>query len=187
MERVRCFLAVDVDAPELRERLVNVQRDLEALGCDLKLVEPENIHVTLRFLGEVPRSLVDEVARALDKLSAEPFNLALKGLGAFPSPSRPRVVWVGVSEGAAELSELHRQVESLLRPLGFRPEREEFTPHITLARVKGARNLQGLARFIAERSGLEVGSMRVEEVKLKRSTLTPSGPIYSDIHVKKLG
>jgi len=186
LERVRCFIAVDVDRPELRARLQEVQADLDRLGCGLKLVEPENIHVTLRFLGEVHSSLVSDVAKALDKIEAEPFTLTLRGLGAFPSPSRPRVVWVGLREGLAELSSLHRQVEALIKPLGFKPEREAFTPHITLARVKVPRNLSSLAKFIAEHSDLEVGSMRVEEVKLKRSTLTPRGPIYSDIYVKRL-
>lgn len=186
MERMRCFIAVDIDQPELRARLREIQVGLDSLGCGLKLVEPENIHVTLRFLGEIPSSLASEVAKTLDKVRANPFTLTLRGLGAFPSPSRPRVVWVGVGEGSAELSSLHRQVESLIKPLGFQPEREPFTPHITLARVKVPRNLSSLARFIAERSDVEVGSMRVEEVKLKRSTLTPSGPIYSDVYVKKL-
>lgn len=180
-------MAVDVDRPELRSRLLELQEGLRSLGCDLKLVEPENIHVTLRFLGEVSRGLVEEAAKALSKLRAEPFNMLLRGLGAFPSPSRPRVVWVGVAEGAAELSALHRQVEELLRPIGFGPEREEFVPHITLARVRGARGLQRLASFVRENSEVEVGLMRVEEVKLKRSVLTPSGPVYSDIFVKKLG
>lgn len=186
LERMRCFIAVDIDQPELRARLREIQVGLDSLGCGLKLVEPENIHVTLRFLGEIPSSLASEVAKTLDKVRANPFTLTLRGLGAFPSPSRPRVVWVGVGEGSAELSSLHRQVESLIKPLGFQPEREPFTPHITLARVKVPRNLSSLARFIAERSDVEVGSMRVEEVKLKRSTLTPSGPIYSDVYVKKL-
>jgi 2'-5' RNA ligase len=187
LERVRCFIAVDIDSPELKAKLVDLERELEGLGCSLKLVEPENIHVTLRFLGEIPEGLVSDVARALDGLSAKPFKLTLKGLGAFPSALKPRVVWVGVSEGAAELAELHSQVESLIRPLGFRPEREPFVSHVTLARVKSSRGLQGLSRLIAERRLVELGSMQVEAVKLKRSTLTPRGPVYSDIYVKKLG
>ncbi|MCX8204471.1 MAG: RNA 2',3'-cyclic phosphodiesterase [Candidatus Nezhaarchaeota archaeon] len=183
---MRCFIAVDIDQPELRTKLQKLQRELGSLRCDLKLVEPENIHVTLRFLGEVPRSLVEEVTEALGRLKAEPFHLLLKGLGAFPSLSRPRVVWVGVSEGMDKLSELHHRVEELLRPLGFKPEREAFTPHITLARVKGARGLRDLVDFISKHREDEVGLMMVEEVKLKRSVLTPSGPIYSDIFTKKL-
>lgn len=180
-------MAIDIDRPELRSRLQELQEGLDSLGCDLKLVEPENIHITLRFLGEVPRSLAEEVAKALGKLRAEPFNVLLKGLGVFPSPSRPRVIWVGIAEGAAELRLLHRQVEELLRPIGFGPEREAFTPHITLARVKGVRGLPRLADFINKYSEVEVGLMKVEEIKLKRSVLTPSGPIYSDLFVKRLG
>lgn len=187
MERVRCFIAVDIDRPELRARLREVQEGLASLGCDLKLVEPENIHITLRFLGEVPRGVVEGVAKALSGLRAQPFNLSLRGLGAFPSASRPRVIWVGVAEGAIELSELHHQVEELIRPVGFRPEREDFIPHVTIARVKSGRGLHRLADFVSRNSNFEVGSMMVEEVKLKRSVLTPGGPIYSDIFVKRLG
>ncbi len=187
MERIRCFIAVDVDDPSLLSKLCDVQDAINKLGCNVKLVEKENIHVTLRFLGEIPQSLVDEVAKALGKLSGKPFDMRLKGLGAFPSPGRPRVVWVGVADGSQQLIDLYRQVEFSLRPLGFRPEREAFTPHITLARFKSPRALNSLTKLLAEMADADFGLQHVESVKLKRSILTPKGSIYSDLYVKQLG
>ena len=186
MERVRCFIAVDVDDPPILSGLLSVQEEMARLGCDVKLVERENIHLTLRFLGEIPPGLVEEVKKALDKLSGEAFDMRLQGLGAFPTPARPRVVWVGVAEGAEQLKALHAQLNTLLKPLGFPPEKEAFVPHITLARVKSSRNLSSLAGLIRSLADRDFGVQRVEQVKLKRSVLTPKGPVYSDLHVKEL-
>lgn len=186
MEVVRCFMAVDVDEPKLIERMERLQEDLRRLGPGLKLVGRDAMHVTLRFLGEIPQKLVDEVAKALDKLENPSFNINLKGLGAFPSLKRPRVIWIGVAEGSEQLIELHRKVEYLLKPLGFKPEGEPFSPHITIARVKRPIVSGSLTKFLSLMVDVDVGVQHVDSVKLKRSVLTPRGPIYSDIFVKKL-
>lgn len=177
---------MDVDSPTILDALTAVQGEIVRRGCDVKLVERENIHLTLRFLGELPQGLVEEVRRALDKLSGQPFTMRLRGLGAFPNLTRPRVVWVGVAEGFDELKSLRSQIDELLRPLRIPPEKEEFTPHVTLARVKSPRNVAGLVDLIRSLSERDFGSQEVRAVKLKRSVLTPRGPIYSDIYVREL-
>jgi len=182
---LRVFVAVDI-SDEVRQRVLRIQRELAMTGADLKLVEPENLHFTLRFMGEIPKPSVDAAIRELSRLSAQRFRIRISGMGAFPDPARPRVVWLGVTEGRDRMVELARAVEELVGRYAAHREDREFTPHLTLARVKGPSNLDRLAEFIKRMSGVDVGEMEVREVKLKQSTLTPRGPIYRDLHIVKL-
>jgi len=182
LDRLRVFIAVDIDDPLLVSRISGVIDALTSLGVPLKPVEPGNLHITIRFIGEVPRDVVNEIIdRVLSKVKFKEFDLRLRGIGAFPSTLRPRVVWIGVENGYSELKALRDQVESGLRGLGLRPERQEFKPHLTLARVKGARNISSLIRFMEGYRDYEFGVMKVRVVRLKKSTLTRSGPIYETL------
>ena len=169
---MRLFLAVDLPA-ELRSRLEGLQRELRSLLPQARWVRPEGIHLTLKFLGEVAPERVEElcrcVAEALPRLA--PWEVEARGLGAFPSLQRPRVVWVGVEDPSGRLFELQRRLERGLVPLGFPLERG-FVPHLTLARVKGS------ARALPPRAD-GFGRLRVEEVVLFRSELRPEGARYS--------
>jgi len=150
----------------------------------MKLVELENIHLTLRFLGEISPQMVREVATILDKVEFRPFSMRIEGLGTFPEGSRrPRVVWLGVSHGAEEMKRIYEQIEKELRRLGFPKERERFVPHITIARVKWA-NAE-LLRVLHELREVIIGDMVVDSIRLKKSTLTRSGPIYETLHEVK--
>lgn len=183
MELVRCFVAVDVEDPTIVSRVASIQEQLEATGAKLKLVELENLHLTLRFIGEIPRELVEKVAEALKLVEFSPFTVRFVGLGAFPNPRRPRVVWVGVEEGARELAELSAKVNSALAKLKLPKPEEEFTPHLTIARVKSG--VGSLPDLIEKSRGLEFGSMVVDRIRLKKSTLTPRGPIYETLFEKR--
>ncbi|WP_276815002.1 RNA 2',3'-cyclic phosphodiesterase [Desulfurococcus amylolyticus] len=185
-EIIRCFIAIELKNQEVLRRLIEVRDKITATGVDLKPVEDENIHLTLRFIGEVPRSVVDEVCGFINTISYKGFKIHVKNIGGFPSLERPRVIWAGVEEGSDELLELYRIVEAGLRRIGIKPEREEFTPHITLARVKGYRGIEKLVKTLMELRGTDFGYSPVEEVIVKKSVLTPRGPIYSNICVKKL-
>ncbi len=181
-DRLRVFIAVDIEDPLLLSALERVKEALTATGAPMKPVETQNLHITLRFIGEVPRGLVEEIARGvLDSLSFSEFDVVLRGLGAFPSPVRPRVVWVGVSEGSEELTRIHDEVERGLRRLGLPPQREKFVPHVTLARLKGSRNISAVVKLIEEYADYEFGRFRVKSIRLKKSTLTPRGPIYETL------
>ena len=182
MDVLRVFIAVDIEDPLVVSRLERVKEAVVSTGVPVKTVETENLHLTIRFIGEVGRGLVEDIKReVLGRLSFEPFDMELVGLGAFPSPTRPRVVWVGVGRGGDELRRIRDEVERGLRRLGVRPESQEFHPHVTLARVKGQRNIQALVKLIQEYSGFEFGVVRVERVRLKRSILTSRGPIYETL------
>jgi 2'-5' RNA ligase len=185
---LRAFIAVDIDRPELVNKLKELELELESTRVRMKLVEPENFHVTLRFLGEIPDSAVSDIrSGVLPKLRFKPFTLKLSGVGAFPSPSSARVIWVGIVQGFDELKSIRDQLDKLLRDTGIKYESdEEFTPHITIARLKERSNPE-VAKFILEHSSYEVGEMVVNAVRLKKSILTPRGPIYETIAEARVG
>ncbi len=180
MNLLRVFVAVEITDEKIRKLIENIQRELLKGGVDIKPVEIENLHITLRFIGEVPQATVNEIINKLRTISFQKFRMKVKGLGAFPSPSNPRVIWAGVTEGSKELSELHEIVERLVGKYGIR-DNKEFTPHLTIARVRSPRNKQHITAIIDKYRDLDFGEQEVSCIKLKRSVLTPRGPIYSDL------
>lgn len=178
---MRCFISVDLEDPDLLDALEEAQRGLRMTGADIKCVERENIHLTLRFLGDVRESLVERLQHMVSKAEVSPFRSELKGLGAFPKLHRPRVVWAGVSQGVDELTQIFRNVDRELVDMGFKPERRGFSPHLTIARVRSGRNRDRLADYVGRRSNDMFGGFEVKHVRLKKSILTPRGPIYSTL------
>ena len=178
---VRAFVAIDINE-EVRQRLVEAQRRLEATGAQLKLVEPQNIHLTVKFLGEVPERRVGEITGALQRATEgmSAFDVLVCGVGVFPNLRYVRVVWAGVADGREQAVALIRKVDGELQRLGFAPERE-YVPHLTLARVKSAAAKGRLVEAIKGMTGEEFGMTRVQVVELKQSTLTSKGPIYSTL------
>jgi 2'-5' RNA ligase len=183
---VRAFIAVDINE-SVREKLVAVQGLLLTAEARLKLVEPPNIHLTLKFLGEVPEEKIGPISKTIEEAASgfQKFNAHIKGIGVFPSLHHIRVIWAGVSEGREQMVELQRKIDVALQPLGFRLERD-FHPHATIARVKFVRERTRLVDFIKGKTNEDFGATEVECVKLKRSTLTPKGPIYSTLAEIKL-
>jgi 2'-5' RNA ligase len=184
-ESLRAFIAVDIDSDEVMRRLVSGQDHLRQTGADLKLVAPENIHITMRFLGEVRGSQLDNVKQVLDDCKFNAFDCAFTGMGAFPNLNRINVVWVGIAEGATDLERIATQIEAGLRGIGFPPERKGFNAHVTLARAKTGRNRDALSAYIEQMRDYDFGKIRVNEVRLKQSILKPTGPVYRTIHGKK--
>ena len=186
-ERVRAFIAVDIEDPLIVSRIARIRDSFVATGAPMKPVEDENLHITLRFLGDTPLSLLDDLERIIAQARPRRLPLRLRGVGAFPSPERPRVIWIGVEQGPGfdELQRLARLIESGVRRLGWRPEREEFIPHITIARVKGARNRERLVKLLQELADVEIGVVYLESVRIKQSILTRSGPIYKTLREVK--
>lgn len=181
-ELVRCFAAFDVDDEAVLGRLAEVRRLLGETGADLKFVEPENVHVTLRFLGEVEPVVVERIVKVLDGVSFVPFDVELRGVGVFPSLRRINVVWVGIVRGVEELKKIFGLLEEGVVGLGLKQDRRGFSPHVTIARVRSGRGLEGLRRRVLELEGFEFGVVRADTLKLFRSVLTPRGPVYSVLH-----
>ena len=182
MEKVRSFISIDIEDPEIINKIVHIQREIEGLRvATVKYVEPENLHYTLWFLGEIPASLIEDVYRVMRDIKSKPFKLELRGVSAFPSISRPRVIWIGAGKGSDAMINIYRQLEGGLRGLGFKPDKRGFTPHLTIGRVKSISNAPLLHKKLMELSDVEIGEVLVDRIRLKKSTLTPKGPIYTTL------
>lgn len=175
---IRTFIAVELD-PGFAEQIRTIQDRFSSF--DLKFVDPEIVHITLKFLGNVNESRVQALSDTLDSISCEPFEAKVGGLGVFPKLSNPKVLWLGVS---GNFKVLYEDIENLLKPFKFEKDNREFTAHATLARIKFLNNdqKQTFTAVLKELEKIELGSMRVDKVVLKKSTLTPKGPIYETLH-----
>jgi len=180
-EYIRSFLAFDIESDTVLNRLASAQRLLLQTGADVKLVEPENIHVTIRFLGNITPATAENIFEEMKRVQFSPFIVQIKGLGAFPNPRYSRVIWAGITQGADQLKSIFSQLEPKLQGLGFTPDPKGFSPHLTIARVRSGRNKQQLAEFITENANYEFGDINAKCLRLKKSTLTPKGPIYSTL------
>lgn len=147
----------------------------------MKTVERENIHVTLKFLGNIDSSKLARVEAALGGVKFPPFPLEVKGAGAFPSLSRINVIWIGLGNGWSHVQRIYDQTEKLLLALGFPSETREFSPHITVARVKSNRKRDEIASLLRGLSDRPFGTLQVNAVRLKQSVLSSSGPKYSTL------
>ncbi len=199
---MRAFVAVELP-DEIKRSLSDLQIHLRrtihasagAKNADriLKWVNPQGIHLTLKFLGNVPIQQIGDVETALRKAVGHERScvLQLVGTGVFPSWTRPRVIWVGLFGQTEEMRQLQRQVENALHGLGFPPEARPFNPHITLARIREEASA-GEKRSIGEaiKSAVDTekwfGELRVEEISLMRSELMRAGPRYSRLAVVRL-
>jgi len=180
-ESVRSFLAFDLENDTVRQKLAIVQNLLVQTGADLKLVEPQNIHMTIRFLGDIAPGFVAMVFEEMQKVQFVPFDVRISGLGVFPDLRYPRVVWAGITEGAEQLKSVFSQLEPRLRGLGFSPDSKGFSPHLTIARVRSGRNKAQLGEFVTKNAMCDFGSVKAQCLRLKKSDLTPRGPIYSTL------
>ena len=187
MGKVRTFIAVDLDEDRLKSELRDFQDKLLSIGADVKLVAPVNIHITLRFLGEIEEDAVQKVIDLMKELTFQPFDLELRGVGAFPSISHMNVIWVAMKKGEEELNRIVETIDPGLQRMGIPKDRKGFNPHITVARVRTGRNKQQTARLLEDLSDKDFGSMRVEQIRLKKSILTPGDPVYSTLFEVKAG
>jgi 2'-5' RNA ligase len=191
MDTVRTFVAIELDAV-LRAALSDLEAELRRapLARLGRWVDPLGIHLTLKFLGNVPANQLPSLRQALHRAArtVAPFQLALVGLGSF-SPSRPRVIWVGVHEPSGALERLQCAVEREMGAIGFPPEGRPFSPHLTLARIHdqaNGRERAELAAWIRAQDVGELGTMRVTEIALMRSDLRPSGALYTRLEAAQL-
>lgn len=188
MGRTRTFIGLEV-GERIRDRAMALQDDLAQSGAPVKWVEEENVHLTLLFLGEVDDRDLVEICHAVSDVAKEqsPFSIRAETLGCFPNMRRPKVVWIGITDGKEEVVALHKALEEPLLDLGcYRREARQYTPHITLGRLKGDAPTESLADLIADKSEWKAGDVNIEEVCVFSSELTPQGPVYTVISRGKL-
>ncbi len=186
MTALRLFLAVEVKDTAILEKIENIQSELGATKTRMKLVHPENLHFTLKFLGATPETLVNEISAIMQRIDVIKFPVTITELGCFPRLSRPRVIWLGLSQGYDHLAKIAKFLDEELYTIGFEREKRSFSAHLTLARIKESRIDPQLTQQLKELQNIEIGTFIVEEVVLKKSTLTPKGPIYETLRTKSL-
>jgi len=175
---MRIFVAIEITEKRILDNITQLQKNID---IDAKAIPPEQIHFTLQFIGEVDETSKEKIINALNTIEFSKFEITIKGIGAFPRAKLPRVIWVGVDNaGGKLLSNIANQVHKKLLELGFKNDKA-FKPHITIFRVKNKINdvTDELTKFNSKIFGMQ----EVSQIKLKKSTLTPNGPIYEDLTV----
>lgn len=199
MDAIRAFIAIelpDVLRRELEEVTRKLQEQCVAAGGEaarkaVRWVPASNIHLTLKFLGEVSTTNVQSLARMLKAKATHhtPFDIRVAGLGAFPNPRRPRVIWVG-SEAPVNLANLQRTIEAETRALGYPTEERPFSPHLTLGRISQNATppeASAVAQALSVVQVTELGCIHVDRVHLFQSDLRPSGAVYTSLYAFQLG
>ncbi len=180
---MRCFIAVPLDN-ELRKNVKEIQKKFKILEGSLKFVKNENLHITVKFLGNVNKTQIERIKQNVRVAlkNREPFQIEICGTGVFPSMDYVRVIWLGVENGREELIKIVKSVDEKLERLGFKREKD-YVPHLTLARVKNVRvnEKEKLKKLIEELKNVRIGCMNVSTLLLYRSELLPSGPVYTEL------
>ena len=187
MEKIRAFIAIEI-SEEARAEFGRIISELKKADAPVKWVDPSTVHLTLKFLGGVPREKVPDIVRRLEDAARgnSPFDIDLDGMGVFPNWGRAAVIWVGLGEGSGRVKEMALAVDIAMLEEGFERENRDFKPHLTLGRIKGARNKDRL-REIMEDTRIKPVSVHVPGIILFSSELTPDGAVHtpiSEIHLK---
>ena len=173
---MRAFIAIEISNKDVISSIESLQ---SKINIDARPVESKNFHFTLQFLGEISENLSQKIIHALHTIKFSSFSVNLKGLGVFPKPKSPRIIWIGVdSEGSNLLIQLAKKVEKSLEPLGLFPDKS-FKPHITIFRIK--KKIGDITKEMDGKQEKEFGWQKVTSMKFKKSELTPDGPIYTDL------
>lgn len=183
--KLRTFIAIEI--PEsIRQKIAEVQEHLKKFNERVRWTKPGNIHLTLKFLGEVDKSRIDSIGAALEKASDEfsPIPCSVKNVGAFPNLRQPRILWVGLENPGNELTSLAQKIDAELNNLGFSKEKRKFNAHLTFGRIKS--QVSDKFSDAIKNAKFDEEEIRVEKVILMKSDLKPAGAIYTPLKKIKL-
>lgn len=185
MPEIRAFLAIDLDE-DLKPKINKIIKSFKEIDANIKYVDLANLHFTLKFFGDIDVEGIDLLSQRISDVVSEfePFNIKIKGCGAFPNNNHIKVIWVGL-EGDEILKSLHDKLDVEFKKLGFEADKK-FSSHLTIGRMKSAKNKNKVKSQIESFNEVEIGEMSVDKIVLKKSTLKPSGPIYDDINIFEL-
>jgi RNA 2',3'-cyclic 3'-phosphodiesterase len=184
---IRCFVAINL--PEtVKNQIAEIISDLRKTGGDIKWVPAGNVHLTLKFLGNVDETVIPALKESLSKKLShyKPFYIKIAGIGCFPSEKRPRVIWIGM-EDSEVLKGIQKEVDVELNAFGFAPEDRPFSPHLTIGRVRSPKRLPELTRRCADVKATDLGAVNVTGIHIMKSELKPAGAEYSSLAEIPLG
>jgi len=189
-EDLRLFFAVPTPE-EIKQQAQQIQKQCDCPGLKIGWVGPEQMHFTLKFLGDTPQDRLPKLAEVAQKMaqSHPPHQVTVAGAGAFPNIRRPRIIWVGCSAGAEQLTALGTELDQALTEARLaEPEKRGFTPHLTLGRVRKGHNFDELTSSLEELGDRVLGQMPVDHFVLMHSDLQPGrAPVYTELNRFKLG
>ncbi|MHA1771147.1 MAG: RNA 2',3'-cyclic phosphodiesterase [Candidatus Thorarchaeota archaeon] len=177
---VRAFLSIDIEDSALISRIAHIQQKLDREAAKMKMVELGNIHFTLRFLGDTSTAKIEQIRKHLQEITFSPFTIRIEGVGAFPSIRRPNVIWIGTTENKNRLRTLKERIDEALGNLSYPIERK-FKAHATIARVRAVYNRERMVANLERLQEESIGTMTITAFRMKKSTLTPRGPIYETL------
>ena len=186
MEKIRTFIAIELNSA-IKDELAQLQENLKDSAADVKWVKPQNIHLTLKFLGYVEEEKIHKISSLLDYIASSYNSLefSLFKVGCFPKIEYPKVVWVGIDKGCAVIEEIAKKLEEELQSLGFAKEKRSFSAHLTLGRVRSGKNRNTLVEKIKALEFNSSAQSLLHELVLFKSSLTPQGSIYTKLHTSK--
>lgn len=180
---VRLFVAVEITG-EIRKKLAEFQDKLKKVDADVGWVAPENIHITLKFIGAIDEEKIEAITNIIkDSVThIKPFDLDYRGVGTLPTEKNPRVIFADVIDVGGVLAKIHERLDNQLMALGVEHEDRKFNAHLTVGRIKTRRNVRKLIENLNSYNGFDFGSEHVTQVVLMKSDLSPEGPIYTKLH-----
>ncbi|MBC8228711.1 RNA 2',3'-cyclic phosphodiesterase [bacterium] len=181
-ETIRTFIAIEIP-DEIQAKLVEIQTELAKFMLRVSWVKQSNIHLTLKFLGDIQANQVESINSVLQSVaeSHSPFDMSLAEIGVFPNLRRPRVIWIGITKGAEQATQLAKAVSNSLQPLGFQREKRGFTPHLTLGRIRRPVNLQNVSSKFNQYDNLDIPTLKIDQIAFIQSQLHPRGSIYTPL------
>jgi len=182
MPFIRTFIAIQIPE-DIKNEISTFQEELKAAGKGIGWVKPDNIHLTLKFLGSTDEQLIDDIDEKIKDsvVGINQFQIQVQGIGAFPNLKRPRVIWIGANSETDQLGVVVQKLEKNLEVLGFKPENRKFSAHLTVGRVKDNRKINSVLERVKSFSEFDAGTFTVEKIELIKSDLHPAGAIYSPL------
>lgn len=183
---IRSFIAIEI-SKDIKNEIREWQEGLKKSVNGVKWVNPDNIHITLKFLGNIHENQIPDLKQAVSKSVSgmDRFDIEVSGEGCFPNIRRPRVIWLGVEKGKDILKKIAGNIENECAKIGFEKERRPYSPHFTIGRVKFLKDTSGLQRYFTE-NGFKSKIFTAKEIILMRSELTPSGAVYIPLEIINL-
>lgn len=187
MDTIRAFIAVEID-DQTKQKISSLILNLKKSNADLKWITEDQIHITLKFLGNIDKNSIQKISDEMSNISNafDSFTINFHKIGAFPNLKRPNVLWLGIDKGAECLKMLNKKIENALGKLGFKEENIEFKPHLTLARTRSLKNISNLAKLIEETDLKLWDDLQIHKLALYQSILNPKGAIHTIIAEKYL-